>query len=235
MEIIDSGLKSPQELMDKDATLLAQLSDSSQPILHFYEWDRDCLSYGYFIHPSDHLDLSALQAYQIEMVRRPTGGGIIFHLTDFAFSVLIPSCHPRFSLNTLENYAWVNNLVLQAIAPLLHSLESPSLHKNEASGISQSNCSFCMGRPTQFDIVIQNKKIGGAAQRRTRQGLLHQGTLSLAFPDRNMLRDVLKGNSSLLAAMQDTTYTFLKNPWKKEDLIDLKNEVKRHLQTMVLF
>ena len=39
-----------------------------------------------------------------------------------------------------------------------------------------------MAKPTPFDLVIEGKKVGGAAQRRTRKGLLHQGSLSVCPP-----------------------------------------------------
>ena len=79
-----------------------------------------------FYRSGRHLDLKALEASGLHLARRPTGGGIIFHLTDFAFSVLIPANHPSFSQNTLENYALVNRPVAFAISEIAPS--PPGLH-----------------------------------------------------------------------------------------------------------
>src|SRR3954468_8713573 len=111
--VIESGRLSPTALMAKDKTLLDQVSD---PLLHFYEWDQDCLTYGYFTDPSQYLNLAALSQSGIEMARRPTGGGIIFYFTDFFFLLLMAAGYPSFSVNTLDNYAFVNRKIAQAVS-----------------------------------------------------------------------------------------------------------------------
>ena len=50
---------------------------------------------------------------------------------------------------------------------------------------------FCMAKPTIYDVVYQGRKIAGAAQRRRKNGYLHQGTISLAFPQMGLLNEVL--------------------------------------------
>ena len=42
-----------------------------------------------------------------------------------------------------------------------------------------------MQKPVRFDIVAAERKLSGAAQRRTREGLLHQGSILLPDPARN--------------------------------------------------
>ena len=46
-----------------------------------------------------------------------------------------------------------------------------------------------MAKPTQYDIVYKGKKIAGAAQRKKTQGYLHQGTISLAAPQIDLLQE----------------------------------------------
>ena len=111
-QMIESGCLSPEAIMIKDADLLAQLDPQGPSILHFYDWNVPCLTYGYFTDPACYLNLDALQQCGMQKARRPTGGGIIFHLSDLAFSVLIPASHPCFSLNTLDNYAFINKIQL---------------------------------------------------------------------------------------------------------------------------
>src|SRR5690242_16384610 len=101
-QILDTGVAPAEKNMAFDAELLENLG--GQPILHFYEWERPSISYGYFIQPSKFLNLNNIKKQGIDLARRPTGGGIVFHLWDMAFSVLVPASSPHFSLNTLENY-----------------------------------------------------------------------------------------------------------------------------------
>jgi lipoate-protein ligase A len=43
----------------------------------------------------------------------------------------------------------------------------------------------CFQKPVRFDIVAAERKLSGAAQRRTREGMLHQGSILLPDPARN--------------------------------------------------
>src|SRR5271170_516877 len=85
--------------MERDKELLEGLSQEQKPILHFYEWEGDCATYGHFIRPQQWIDLDAAQRLKLNLAKRPTGGGIVFHLSDLAFSLLLPASHPDFSLN----------------------------------------------------------------------------------------------------------------------------------------
>lgn len=205
--IIESGRLDPESIMEKDAQLLEQLDPYGMPAIHFYDWSAPCLTYGYFIDPAVHLDLKALDRCGLLRARRPTGGGIIFHLTDFAFSVLIPACHPSLSNNTLENYAFVNQCVAQAIASLGPQNVSPALLPPACCSTAERP-SFCLAQPTPYDLVIGRKKVGGAAQRRTKKGLLHQATLSLCQPPYDLLSKVLKDPQVIVSMKENSDCLF---------------------------
>ena len=60
-KVIESGSLPPDVIMAKDAALLNEIQ--SEIILHLYEWDRPCLTIGYFIDPAKHLHLDQLNRY----------------------------------------------------------------------------------------------------------------------------------------------------------------------------
>ncbi|MFS8563928.1 MAG: hypothetical protein LVR00_06280 [Rhabdochlamydiaceae bacterium] len=97
-EILDTGKRSAKENMEIDAYLLDTLGDKRDPILHFYEWAGDCATYGYLTNPKDYLDEEGVAARGLSLAKRSTGGGIVFHSWDFAFSVLVPAESPFFLL-----------------------------------------------------------------------------------------------------------------------------------------
>ncbi len=232
--VIDSGFLSPEVIMAKDAALLAQLDPLGPSFLHFYDWNTPCLTYGYFTELAHHLDLDALQGQGLQAARRPTGGGIIFHLSDLAFSVLIPAAHPHFSFNTLDNYAFINQRVAEGIAHFAaHSLQ-PQLLSQEPLCLGKECHAFCMAKPTQYDVIIQGKKVGGAAQRRTKQGLLHQASLSLLFPPIELLCKVLKQEEAILKAMKEWSYCLLPEHSTEQELWEARGELKEILK-MTLF
>ncbi len=229
---IDSGRLPPEEIMLKDAFLLQQLQHHPHPVLHFYDWQGDCLTYGYFTNPENLLDLAAIKQHHIKMARRPTGGGVIFHLTDFAFSVLIPASHPNFSINSLDNYGYINSKISQAISHFSNQRVQADLWKADIC-CESSKTQFCMSHPTQYDLVVQGKKVGGAAQRKTKWGFLHQGSLSLAFPSWELLCKIIK-DKTILKSMQMNTYPLLENGVTAERLIQSRNEIKESLKNFLI-
>ena len=101
LRILSTTNTTAQENMSRDTSLLESLKED--PILHLYGWKSPSITYGYFIKPEKYLDLRAISKHGISLARRPTGGGIVFHIWDQAFSFLMPSSHPLFSHNSLDN------------------------------------------------------------------------------------------------------------------------------------
>jgi lipoate-protein ligase A len=79
-------------------------------------------------------------------------------------------------------------------------------HLHEKTALDESVEGFCMARPTIYDIVSKGRKIGGAAIRKTKKGLLYQGSLCLGLPDRDFLEGVLKRASQVMHSMESASY-----------------------------
>lgn len=189
-KIIHGERKSAEQNMHFDAELLEKALGFSVPVLHFYQWKCPSATYGYFANPASLLFLEQIES--LDLAKRPTGGGVIFHMWDFAFSVLVPASSPLYSSNTLNNYALINSVVLSSVKYFLE--ESESLYLTPQDGIAtSSDCKhFCMAKPTQYDVMWKNKKIAGASQRKTKKGFLHQGSICLQLPDRRYLNRVIR-------------------------------------------
>lgn len=212
--------------MANDVDLLTQLDPKDPLLLHFYQWSCPCLTYGYFTDPDRYLNREALQYYGLQTARRPTGGGIIFHLSDLSFSVLIPARHAHFSLNTLDNYGWINQKVAKAVAQFTSKSHTLQLLQKEPVCLSQECHAFCMAKPTQYDLILDGKKVGGAAQRRMKQGLLHQTSLSLLHPPKDLIGAVLKNGKSVLEAMEMNSAALCSSQAIVSDLENIQKEIK---------
>lgn len=227
-QILDSGVKSAKENMHLDAKLLENLKNNDDPILHLYDWSHKSATYGYFIKTNDFLNLDAASRHGLELARRPTGGGIVFHTNDLAFSVLVPADHEGYSDNTLDNYAFVNEKVTEAIKLLLKE-SGLTLLPGEPTPLDSACKHFCMAKPTIYDVMLGGKKIAGAAQRKRKQGFLHQGTISIAFPKKELLLEVLKSDTKVFEAMQTNTYSILGESWTLSDLEEMRQALKKQL------
>lgn len=206
--------------MADDAQMLSELG--SVPILHLYDWAKPSATYGHFIAVEAHMNRAAAERWGLELARRPTGGGIVFHTWDFAFSLLMPAGHPLCSTETLENYKFVNDLVLETVMESFGIRgHGRLLPENPPAG------PFCMAKPTVYDVVWQGLKVAGAAQRRTKRGYLHQGTISLAEPRWEMLAELLA--PEVCEAMRGATYAPLGPGWQEGHLLNLRLLVKKKI------
>lgn len=229
-KILDTGKASAEKNMAIDARLLENLRADDDPILHFYDWDGDAATYGYFLQPQKYLDLQAAEDVGLSLSRRPTGGGIIFHVSDFAFSVLIPADYPHFSLNTLDNYDFINNGVKRALKNFLSNEEGLTLLPEEPTPLDESCRHFCMAKPTQYDVMFGGRKVAGAAQRRRKEGYLHQGSIAIALPKEDLLNRVLLPETQVKEAMLQSTFSILGPDWTPSELEEVRAELKQHLQ-----
>ena len=173
------------------------------------------------------LDLEFVRKYPLDLAKRPTGGGIVFHLFDMAFSVIVPAHVSQFSLNTLDNYALVNQAVLSSVR---HFLEGDlSLIANDAPAWDLSCSSFCKAKPTKYDVIWKGKKVAGAAQRKTKKDILHQETIYLVMPPLDFLNQIMLADSKVKSAMLNYTCPLLPQEATLHQIEAFKLELRRIL------
>jgi lipoate-protein ligase A len=148
----------------------ALLREVREPVLRIYEWSEPAVSLGYF-------QPHAL-AGERPFVRRYTGGGLVDHAHDITYTIVLPRAHPWMEMSAPESYRLIHEGV-QAV--LTHCGITSSLAPAAAAIESES----CFVKPVKFDVVSEAGKLSGAAQRRTREGLLHQGSILLPDPAQN--------------------------------------------------
>lgn len=223
-KIIESGTQSAQKNMDIDASLLAGSFYTSA--LHVYEWERPSITVGHFIRPEEYLNLEALETFHIDLGKRPTGGGIICHFNDFAFSLLFNSEHKFYTMNPLESYHAIHQWIGEIFSNFFPNF---SLLPDSKESLYQREIPFCMANPTPYDLIVDGKKMGGAAQRRTKKGLLHQISLSLSLPNFELLQAIIK-DQKIVSKIAETTYPIFPNSTEKE-LYEIKKDLVKILKT----
>jgi lipoate-protein ligase A len=161
------GADSPARNMAVDEALLRLVRE---PVLRIYQWSVPAVSLGYF--------QAAMLAGERPFVRRYTGGGLVDHAHDVTYTIVLPRAHPWMEMSAPESYCHIHRGVQSALAACgVVSELTPSAHNVESDA--------CFAKPVKFDIVAPTGKLSGAAQRRTREGLLHQGSILLPDPARN--------------------------------------------------
>ncbi len=222
LQIIDSGKQTARSNMTKDKNLLYSLDPEGSPILHLYEWEKPSITYGHFIKIERFFDSEEVEKMGVEMTKRPTGGGVVYHMADYAFSFLLPSTHPEFSQRPIENYAFVHSILSKVIEKFFQ-VEQVTMIPQDQPISKEEDQFFCMVRPTKYDLLYKEQKIAGAAQRKRKEGYLHQGTISLSTPSPKYL-DLLK-LPHLKEEMRKNSYT----PIALDRLPEARKEIKELL------
>lgn len=148
---------------------------AKRPLLRVYRWSAPALSFGY---PQALRDIEPLAPGR-DVVRRWTGGGVVFHGDDLTLALALPGPRGAGGRRACEIYSGVH----AAIARLLEA------GGTAADLVGSGRCEGgleCFRAPVTNDLVQGGQKILGGAIRRTRDGLLYQGSLQgvvLPAPD----------------------------------------------------
>lgn len=145
----------------------ALLTVAERPVLRIYRWEIPALSFGYFLAWQAAADVSGGRS----LVRRWSGGGMVEHGEDFTWSLIVPSWAPLSRVRPVESYRLIHSALGTALEESGVAVEQvPASSPAPAGG-------WCFTAPAPGDLLVGERKIAGAGQRRCRHGLLHQGSL----------------------------------------------------------
>jgi lipoyl(octanoyl) transferase len=167
----------------------ALLESATISAIRFYRWKSPALSFGYFGRFADVAD----NAPERDLVRRWTGGGIVFHGEDLTYSIVIPATEPVFGESSMSSYEKIHRALRDALlatgqrAVVAGGVDPGRTMIATRAAISDRGYN-CFANPVRADVLLNGRKIAGAAQRRTRRGLLHQGSIQDVHLDNGFAR-----------------------------------------------
>ena len=160
--LLDLTLPTPVENLALDEALLDEVDEQDgDPVLRFWESDRLFVVLGAASRQVDDVHLTACEQDDVPILRRASGGGTVLQgpgCLSYAF-ILPLQLHP--SLATIRD---TNQFILERVAGALRRWE-PAI---AFLGIS--------------DLAVNQMKVSGNAQRRTRRALLFHGTVLYRMP-----------------------------------------------------
>ena len=157
----------------------ALLEHATVPLIRFYQWHSPALSFGYFGKFAD----VAGYAPERDLVRRWTGGGIVLHGDDLTYSIVIPVSDAAFGESSISIYGKIHRALAHALngigeGAVVAGGIDPSCGSGFANRTAVTASGYsCFANPVRADVMIDGRKVAGAAQRRTRAGLLQQGSI----------------------------------------------------------
>ena len=169
------GKSSAYQNMAIDESLLRH---AQVPVLRIYGWEEACVSIGYF-------QKSSVVPPGVSFVRRYTGGGLVEHGKDLTYTLVLPADHPLSLAGTLPSYRAIHEGIASA-------LQTAGIGCHLATAQPKKDHASCFLKPVPADVLdSKGNKLAGAAQRRTKQGCLHQGSILLPGPIPQRLPEIL--------------------------------------------
>jgi lipoyl(octanoyl) transferase len=190
---LDTGKGESAWNMALDEALLHAVANIGRPILRFYGWNEPAATFGYF---QKYADIAAWTSLR-PLIRRPTGGGLVPHDADWTYSVIIPPSHPLYELRAAESYLHLHRWVAGALC-------AANIPAELAPSASKEIPGQCFAGAEQHDILLNSRKIAGAAQRRAREGLLIQGSVQSlpATADRTLWQRQMLANPVIWSELE---------------------------------
>lgn len=147
--------------------------NAESPLFRHYKWKINETSFGYGQDWEWVEKVTSLSVNQL--IRRPTGGGIVKHGKDWTYCLVIPKNHKSFTISPLDFYKYVHQSIGKALKKqeIITNLQPcPAVKGRVIPG-------DCFEEPVGWDLMDfhTNVKIAGAAMKRSRKGLLLQGTI----------------------------------------------------------
>jgi lipoyl(octanoyl) transferase len=164
--LLRQGKNAADYNMALDEALLQSAPPLGRPVLRFYGWLEPAATFGYSQRYAEIEKLTMLR----HLVRRPTGGGLVPHDADWTYSLVFPAGHFWHRLKAVESYRRAHEWIRDAFAKMNVPTTLAPMSQKEIPG-------QCFIGAEKDDVLWHGRKIAGAAQRRTRHGLLIQGSV----------------------------------------------------------
>lgn len=149
--------------------------------LRTYTWSAPTLSLGYFQTWRELPELLKKPWNDVAVVRRPTGGGAIWHDADLTYAVVVPSGHP-WTAQPRILYQAIHDALAAIMAADGASLRRrrqvfPGLEPAAGASIKAAGPFLCFDDGDADDLILDGHKIVGGAQRRRAWATLQHGSI----------------------------------------------------------
>lgn len=179
VRLILSPKSSAKLNMAIDKALVNSFKIEESIIFRVYSWEK-----SFTIGIGQDLDnyKEFKEKYNNNCSKRITGGGVLFHGHDISYSFLISS-KLLGNLGVKESYEKICQFLLTFYKDL--GLKPSFVKDNEDISLMKSD--FCQVGFEAYDIIVNGKKIGGNAQKRTSKLIFQHGSIPLKKTDNSSI------------------------------------------------
>lgn len=195
--------------MAVDLSMLRTLPDHPDAVGFFraYGWGKAAFTFGQAQRWRDieaHMpETGAGNGSRPARIRRPTGGGIVDHRRDWTYALALPARGESGAEKPADLYARVHRLLAHALAEIgvrSRMVECPPPGECPSDPVSPVSAvdnrpGICFRDPVPGDLLEADSgaKVAGAAMKRSREGILLQGSVLTAVALDAARRERLRG------------------------------------------
>ncbi len=186
MKIIPYSVNTGEINMKIDSDLLdnAIKTNSKDRIFRLYGWEPACISLGK--NQSDKfIDYNVLKKYNIDIVRRITGGRALLHDKELTYSFITSAENLKNGESVIESYKEISQILID----IFNKLGIPLTLGGESS--IHTKFDYCMLISTGADLCYRGKKFIGSAQCRKQGYILQHGSILLDY-NKELLEELFK-------------------------------------------
>jgi lipoate-protein ligase A len=208
--------------MALDENIFLRYMEDGIPVLRLYSWEAPSFTYGVSQNPENQINTSRCALEGIQIAKRITGGGILFHGNEITYSLACSKDDLGEDKNIFVSYRKACAFLISFYKSLgldpIFALESDDFKDKCAAH------ELCSASREKYDILINGRKIGGNAQKRRRQAVFQHGSIPLSI-DWNLVRryaPFLSGSiSAEVTSLSDELKNLPERPGLEERIIDV--------------
>ncbi len=214
--LINSGFQTGAMNMALDEALLHSVArGDSLPVLRFYRWQPATVTLGYAQSVVTDVDLDVCRQAGLDVVRRSTGGRAVLHDHEVTYSVIAPLNADLFGNSVLDCYRVISEVLQKTLLQLgLPAQLVPGKPRGDSQNAMKA---VCFTTPSQYELVVDGRKVAGSAQKRHGQSFLQHGSIPIEM-DLELLGKALKVDTKTSTDDSLSTVGWL-NQWSETPLV----------------
>ena len=181
------------------------------PVVRFYTWSPYCFSLGNAQKAEQELLLKKVKADGFQVVKRMTGGRVVFHAEELTYSFILPLNQADWTQSLSSTYQRINEILAEGFLDLGFDLRLERGESKDGFVKTVAN-KPCFASTSRSELVFEGRKVVGSAQRRLRNSAIQHGSILLKekhldvgdylnIPDPTSHKMSLKNNSAVLSEM----------------------------------
>lgn len=174
LRFIDSHTCSGAMNMAIDEVLACSMTNQTGLVyLRFYQWQPATLSFGYNQKIEKLVDANAARSAGIDLVRRMSGGKMVFHNIEYTFSLGLPGALIEAKIGRGQQFLEMFKLAISPLVEGLNRMGVPARFAASREMRHSSNSLHCYATAAGHSIYAGQRKLVGAA------GVFRQNCLTI--------------------------------------------------------